>query len=319
MKTEPKPSHEADSGPSDNSVFREVVEKLARAAERSASRARLRPLHAPLPSRASVVEMAEALRFSLFPGFFGAGEVNARSLPFHVGTTLDHALRLLREQTCRALRLVRGDDRCWGAECEERARETADAFLTRLPEVQRVLETDVTAAFAGDPAAASPEEVVYCYPGLLAVTSHRVAHELHALGVPLIPRMIAEHAHSLTGIDIHPGARIGESFFIDHGTGVVIGETAVIGDRVRLYQGVTLGAKSFSEGVDGKLVKGQPRHPVVEDDVVIYAGATLLGRITIGRGSVIGGNVWLTRSVPALSVMTQAKARREHFEHGDGI
>ena len=319
MATQSKSAEVIEPVPSDGTAFRDVVERLVHPGGRLTPRAGPRPPRALLPSRASVIEMAEALRFALFPGFFGAGEVDARNLSFNVGTTLDHALRLLREQAGRALRLLRGDDRCWGAECDQRAEEIADAFLARLPEVQRLLESDVLAAFEGDPAASAPEEVVYCYPGLFALTSYRIAHELHALGVPLVPRMITEHAHSLTGIDIHPGATIGESFFIDHGTGVVIGETAVIGHRVRLYQGVTLGAKSFCEGADGKLVKGQPRHPIVEDDVVIYAGATILGRVTIGQGSVIGGNVWLTRSVPAQSVITQAKARREHFEHGDGI
>ena len=159
----------------------------------------------------------------------------------------------------------------------------------------------------------------FCYPGILAITNYRLAHELHVLGVPLIPRIITEHAHSTTGIDIHPGAKIGEFFFIDHGTGVVIGETAVIGKRVRLYQGVTLGAKSFALDDQGHLVKGIPRHPQVEDDVIIYAGATILGRVTIGAGSSIGGNVWLTRSVPPGSRITQAQVQEERFTEGGGI
>jgi serine O-acetyltransferase len=193
--------------------------------------------------------------------------------------------------------------------CLERAHGLAKAFLARLPEVRRLLATDVQAGFEGDPAATSPDEVLFSYPGLLAITSQRLAHELLNLGVPILPRMITEHAHSLTGIDIHPGAQIGESFFIDHGTGVVIGETCVIGRHVRLYQGVTLGAKSFPLDAEGHPIKGNPRHPVVEDDVIIYSNATILGRITLGKGSAIGGNVWLTRSVPPGSVITQANEK----------
>jgi serine O-acetyltransferase len=187
-----------------------------------------------------------------------------------------------------------------------RAEAVVDAFAAALPGVRRLLDSDVLAAYRGDPAARSVDEVLLCYPGVRAMINHRIAHELYRLGVPLLARVIAEIAHGETGIDIHPGARIGPGFFIDHGTGVVIGETAVIGERVRLYQNVTLGAKSFPAGADGSLVKGLPRHPVVEDEVVIYAGATVLGRVTIGRGSVIGGNVWLTHSVPPGSQLTQA-------------
>ena len=181
------------------------------------------------------------------------------------------------------------------------------------------MSTDVDAAYEGDPAANSGDEAILCYPGILAMTSYRLAHELYLLKVPLLPRIIAEHAHSITGIDIHPGATIDEKFFIDHGTGIVIGETCVIGRRVRIYQGVTLGAKSFPLDTDGNPVKGIPRHPIVEDDVIIYGGATILGRITIGKGSVIGGNVWLTHSVPAGSKVTQAKVREEAFSQGGGI
>jgi serine O-acetyltransferase len=192
-------------------------------------------------------------------------------------------------------------------------------FATALPEIRTLLETDVIAAYQGDPAATSPDEAIFCYPGVTAIIHHRLAHQLHALGVPLIPRIISEVAHSETGVDIHPGAQIGPSFFIDHGTGVVIGETCVIGRRVRLYQGVTLGAKSFPLDAAGHPHKGLPRHPIVEDEVVIYAGATILGRVTIGKGSSIGGNVWLTRSVPPNSRVTQAQNRSEVFEAGSGI
>jgi serine O-acetyltransferase len=193
------------------------------------------------------------------------------------------------------------------------------AFAARLPAVRTLLGSDAQAAFDGDPAATSPDEAVFSYAGLTAVIHHRLAHELHGLGVPLIPRIIAELAHSSTGIDIHPGAQIGASFFIDHGTGVVIGETCVIGDRVRLYQGVTLGAKSFPTDESGRPVKGLPRHPVVEDDVVIYAGATILGRVTIGRGASIGGNVWITQDVKPGSRVSQAESRQLVFEFGAGI
>jgi serine O-acetyltransferase len=185
--------------------------------------------------------------------------------------------------------------------------------------VQRILALDVRAAFEGDPAAANPDEVIFCYPGIVAITNHRLAHELHILGVPIIPRMITEAAHSATGIDIHPGATIGDRFFIDHGTGVVIGETCIIGSRVRIYQGVTLGAKSFQLDGEGHPVRGIDRHPIVEDDVTIYSGATILGRVTIGHGSVIGGNVWLVHGVPPGSRITQAQTREDVFERGAGI
>ncbi|MRR39211.1 serine acetyltransferase, partial [bacterium] len=193
------------------------------------------------------------------------------------------------------------------------------AFLERLPAIQKCLAKDVKAAYEGDPAASSADEVIFCYPAVMAITNFRLAHELHVLGVPLIPRMITEHAHSITGIDIHPGATIGEYFFIDHGTGVVIGETCEIGKHVRLYQGVTLGAKSFKLDEEGRPIKGIPRHPLVEDDVTVYSGATILGRVTIGRGSVIGGNVWLVDSVPPYSRITQAQTIQEYYESGGGI
>ena len=182
-----------------------------------------------------------------------------------------------------------------------------------------ILVTDVAAAYEGDPAATGPEEIIFSYPGLMAITAYRLAHELYARDIPLIPRIITEHAHSRTGIDIHPGATIGSHFFIDHGTGVVIGETTVIGERVTIYQGVTLGAKSFPLDADGNPIKGIARHPIVEDGVIIYSGATILGRITIGEKSVIGGNVWLTRPVPPGSFVTQREVRQSVFEFGGGI
>ncbi len=257
------------------------------------------------PSRTAVADLVEELRALLFPGYFGASELTLETLRYHLGAHLDRVLHGLRDQIQRGL--MASDPTC--QDCGERALNLARAFLARLPEVRRLLATDVLAGFEGDPAATSPDEVLFCYPGLLAITNQRLAHELLKLGVPLLPRMMTEHAHGLTGIDIHPGAQIGERFFIDHGTGVVIGETCVIGRNVRIYQGVTLGAKSFRLDANGHPVKGIPRHPVVEDDVIIYSNATILGRITLGKGSAIGGNVWLTRSIPSGSVITQANEK----------
>ena len=277
------------------------------------------PHDQPLPSRDVVVELVEAMRSVLFPGYFGFPDLRAESVPYHVGSTLDRIQHTLEEQIKRGLCFAcLGDMDCLPA-CDRRARAITRKFLSRLPAVQELLITDVRAAFEGDPAASSPDEVIFCYPGLHAITNYRLAHELHELGVPLIPRMITEHAHSITGIDIHPGAVIGKNFFIDHGTGVVIGETCIIGKGVSLYQGVTLGAKSFKLDAEGNPIKGIPRHPIVEDEVIIYSGATILGRVTIGRGSIIGGNVWLVRSVPPYSRITQAQASEEDYESGSGI
>jgi serine O-acetyltransferase len=250
----------------------------------------------------------------LFPAHFGPSDLTEEGLEYFVGHTLDGTLLALLEQVRRALSYA--DD---PLARRLKASEIVRAFAARLPHVRRLLESDARAAFEGDPAATSIDEAIFCYPGITAITHHRLAHELFRLGVPLIPRILSEIAHVDTGVDIHPGAEIGGSFFIDHGTGVVIGETTRIGQRVRLYQGVTLGAKSFPLDDDGLPAKGAARHPIVEDDVVIYAGATVLGRIRIGAGSSIGGNVWLTRSVPAHSRVTQAQARSEAFEGGGGI
>ena len=261
----------------------------------------------PLPSRDVVVEIVETLRSVLFPGYFGIAEVSADSMRYHIGSNLDQLKRTMREQIRRGLCFTcpqKTDEYCH--ECEGKSLGLVNQFLSRLGQIRHLLATDVNAAYEGDPAANSPDEAIFCYPGLLAVTNYRIAHELYQLEIPLIPRIITEHAHSLTGIDIHPGAKIDESFFIDHGTGVVIGETCIIGKRVRIYQGVTLGAKSFPLDKNGKPIKGILRHPIVEDDAIIYSGTTILGRVTIGRGSVIGGNVWLTESVPPNSRITQA-------------
>jgi serine O-acetyltransferase len=199
------------------------------------------------------------------------------------------------------------------------AQGLASDFISFLPEIRRVLITDVEAAYLGDPAANSRNEVIYCYPAIRAIINHRAGHQLLKLGVPLIPRIISEMGHSETGIDIHPGAEIGESFTIDHGTGVVIGSTCIIGNNVKLYQGVTLGAKSFPLDADGNPIKGIPRHPIVEDNVIIYAQATILGRIRIGANSVIGGNVWVTKSLPPGTKLVQSKAKGADFSDGAGI
>ncbi len=272
-----------------------------------------------MPSREALVSILEGLFAALFPAHFGLPDLTDEGIDYFVGHNLDATLRALVKQVQRELQFNAQQSGAGGADVARQAFEMTREFAARLPRVHALLESDIQAAYQGDPAAKSIEEVRFCYPGITAMTHHRLAHELYLLGVPMLARIIAENAHSATGIDIHPGAEIGGSFFIDHGTGVVIGETAVIGQRVRLYQAVTLGAKSFPVGENGALVKGVDRHPIVEDDVVIYAGATILGRITIGRGSTIGGNVWLTRSVPPGSNITQVLARSEVFDDGGGI
>jgi serine O-acetyltransferase len=277
--------------------------------------------HPNLPSQDILGRMLLEFRSVLFPGYFGTtSELTPEGLHFHVGSTLDRLIRSLGDQIQRGFCFAcrdRNPDNC--PQCEERAQRATEAFVACLPEVRRRLATDVKAAYDGDPAATSPAETILCYPGILALTCYRLAHELHRLEVPLLPRIVTEHAHTLTGIDIHPGAQIGDSCFIDHGTGVVIGETCIIGRRVRIYQGVTLGARSFPLDEHGNPVKGIPRHPIVEDDVVIYGGATVLGRVTIGAGSVIGGNVWLTHTVPPGSRVTQVEVRQELHAGGSGI
>ncbi len=266
-----------------------------------------------LPSREAMATLLEQLCGALFPMRLGPVDLREETEDFYVGHTLDAALNALLAQIRLELRYVARKADCDLQAIEDSAQSLTQAFAAALPNLRRVLDTDVLAAYHGDPAARSVDEVLLCYPGVLAVIYHRLAHHLYRAGLPLLARIGAEIAHSATGIDIHPGAQIGKSFFIDHGTGVVIGETAIIGERVRIYQQVTLGAKRFPADESGQLQKGHPRHPIVEDDVVIYAGATILGRITIGKGSTIGGNVWLTRSVAPGSNLTQA-----NLLHDDG-
>ncbi|WP_249907704.1 serine O-acetyltransferase EpsC [Pseudomonas fulva] len=263
-----------------------------------------------LPSRQAMAAILTGLCGALFPMRLGPSALREESEDYYVGHTLDRALNALVAQVRMELRYAarqRGEP---GDDVDSRAVAVVRDFAAALPALRRLLDQDVVAAYNGDPAARSVDEVLLCYPGVLAVIYHRLAHHLYRAGLPLLARIAAETAHGATGIDIHPGAQIGHSFFIDHGTGVVIGETAVIGNHVRIYQAVTLGAKRFTSDESGQLHKGQPRHPIVEDDVVIYAGATILGRITIGKGSVIGGNVWLTRSVEPGSNVSQASAEQ---------
>jgi serine O-acetyltransferase len=252
----------------------------------------------PLPSRAEAVRMLDALQELLFPGYTGAQGLTGASLRLHVESRTAWLYETLTEQIGRAVNHgQRLDDAC--PVTERQAVECAEEFLARLPHLRELLASDVQAAYDGDPAAACYDEIIFSYPGVYAITVYRLAHELYRLGVPLIPRIMTEHAHHRTGIDIHPGTEIGSSFFIDHGTGVVVGGTAIIGSGVKLYQGVTLGAFSFDKDAAGQLIRHTKRHPTIEDEVVVYAGATILGGDTvIGRGSVIGGNVWLTHSVP---------------------
>ncbi len=261
----------------------------------------------PIPSRSAVTDILTRLRELLFPGYFTRDKLDPVNLQYTMGQSVSILFDLLSQQICRAIRhdCFRYDKAC--VDCTERGSEITLDFLKTIPATRELLSEDVTASYDGDPAAKSHDEIIFSYPGIHALTVHRIAHELHLLGVPLIPRIMSETAHGSTGIDIHPGAKIGRRFVIDHGTGVVIGETAVIGDNVRIYQGVTLGALSLPKGAGEKL-RGKRRHPAIEEDVIIYSGATILGGDTvIGARSVIGGNVWLTESVPPdTKVVTKA-------------
>ncbi len=268
-----------------------------------------KPLHdAPMPSLESMKEIMSRFKAAIFPGYFGASHVRGESVRYHLSANLDSIYRLLAEQIrrggCFACAAFAQDCEL----CDEASHERALAVVKKLPFIRHMLASDAKAAYEGDPAARSPGEAIFCYPSILAMTHHRIAHELYKLKVPIIPRIMGEMAHSHTGIDIHPGAQIGEEFFIDHGTGVVIGETCIIGNSCRLYQGVTLGALSFPKDESGLPVKGNPRHPILEDNVTVYAGATILGRVTIGQGSVIGGNVWVTQDVEPGARLVQRNA-----------
>ncbi|MBN2451533.1 MAG: serine acetyltransferase [Lentisphaeria bacterium] len=259
-----------------------------------------------MPERDAVISVLETFLEVLFPGYSGLRPVSRAAIGFVIGDMVNRIYRDLTEQVRRAYGYRCTLECCEGCDCVRMAHEAVLGLLQRLPDIRRVLKTDVQAALDGDPATNSSDEIIIAYPGLKAIAIQRVAHELYVAKVPLIPRVMGEFAHTVTGIDIHPGATIGGSFFIDHGTGVVIGETAVIGDSVKIYQGVTLGALSFPKDACGRLIKGAKRHPNIEDNVTIYAGATILGDITVGHDSVVGGNVWLTESVAPHSRVTIA-------------
>lgn len=280
----------------------------------------------PLPSSKELEEIIELTRSILFPGFYGMTSVNIQTIRYRIGVDTERLYKLLCRQVMAGL--------CFNEDChcdnaadtrrclQEEAEKIAENIILKLPQLRKILSTDVQAAFDGDPAAANLGEVIDCYPAIKALTNYRLAHELVLENVPLIPRMITEMAHSETGIDIHPAATIGTHFTIDHGTGVVIGATCVIGNHVKLYQGVTLGAKSFPLDKEGKPIKGIPRHPILEDDVIVYANATILGRITIGKGAVVGANVWVTRDMkPRSKKYKQNKTDilDINYDYGGGI
>ena len=266
----------------------------------------------PLPSGQTLHDIIELARAVIFPGYFGNSTVNSRTVTYHIGVNVEHLFDLLAGQVLAGLCFSTNDtcDDCCTELQREQAAQIAARFISRLPELRRILATDVEAAYNGDPAAKSFGEVISCYPAIRAISNYRIAHELLTLGVPLIPRIITEMAHNETGIDIHPGAQIGHHFTIDHGTGVVIGETCIIGNHVKLYQGVTLGAKSFPLDEQGKPIKGIPRHPILEDNVIVYSNATILGRITVGHDATVGGNIWVTEDVPAGTRIVQTKAKK---------
>lgn len=263
----------------------------------------------PLPQQATVTEIVGLSRALIFPGFFGTDDINSGNIASVLNRNCNRLLTLLENQITAGLTFTAPCSCTALSGIRDKARQIALRFIAELPQLKQILHTDVEAIFNGDPAAAHMQEVIYCYPAVKAISAHRIAHFLHSAGVPVIPRMISEMAHSETGIDIHPGAKIGHHFAIDHGTGVVIGETTVIGHDVKLYQGVTLGARSFPTDDNGNPIKGIARHPIIGNNVVIYSNATILGRINIGDNAVIGGNVWLTHDVPQGGRILQAKTQ----------
>lgn len=275
----------------------------------------------PLPSNDALGEIVTLAREVLFPGYFGQSKVISASIGFHMGVNIEKLFRMMKKQVMAGLCFCMepGDDSLCIDDIRQKAIEITEQVIGKLPDIRKVLSTDVEAAFNGDPAATSFGEIIACYPVIRTLTNYRLAHELHLLGVPLIPRMITELAHSETGIDIHPAAKIGHHFTIDHGTGVVIGATCIIGNNVKLYQGVTLGALSFPLDKDGNPIKGIARHPILEDDVIVYSNATILGRITIGKGSVIGANKWVTDNVATGSKIYKNVKIQNGFENGNGI
>jgi serine O-acetyltransferase len=274
----------------------------------------------PMPSIVNLSKIIDLVREILFPGYFGKTTLRNNATQHYMGVYVDELYSLLSEEILAGMCFECMDESVNKVEKhKQKAKQAAFEFIEFLPEIRRRLVTDVEATYRNDPAARNLGEVIFCYPAIRAISNYRVANKLLQLEVPLIPRFISEMAHGETGIDIHPKAEIGEQFTIDHGTGVVIGSTSILGKNVKIYQGVTLGAKSFPLDENGNPIKGIPRHPIVEDDVVIYAGATILGRVTIGKGSVIGGNVWVTDDLPAYSRIVQSKAKETTFTQGAGI
>jgi serine O-acetyltransferase len=266
-----------------------------------------------LPSRENIVVILQEIRQLLFPGLFGSKKLTPANVKFQVGSLLVHLGEAMAAEITHCLCQDRQCEQCLTPdECRDKAQKVVRDFLSALPALREMLALDAQAAYDGDPAAKSIAEIIYCYPGFFAVTIYRVAHELLNLGVPLMPRIMCEYAHSVTGCDIHPGATIGKAFFVDHATGVVIGETTHIGDNVKIYQGVTLGAKSFPKDERGRVIKGLKRHPTIEDNVTIYAGSTILGGETvIGKGVTVGGNTFVTASVMADSVVAHETRKLE--------
>ena len=268
----------------------------------------------------AIEDIIQIIREVLFPGYFDNTAISPDTIKFHLGVNIDKLYKLLVTQMRRGYCFSCVKDTCDDCDdCKFNAETIAAKFIGKLSGIREKLAKDVKAMYLYDPASKGYGEIIFAYPAIKAITNYRVAHELIIMGVPIIPRIISEMAHSETGIDIHPGAQIGESFVIDHGTGLVIGETCIIGNNVKLFQGVTLGARSFKLDGEGNPIKGIARHPIVEDDVTIYSGATILGRVTIGKGSMIGGNVWLTQDLPANSKVVQGRPRETLFEMGGGI
>lgn len=272
-----------------------------------------------MPSLDRLKEIVDLLNEIIFPGYFGKPKISQSNLSFYLGVNLDQLNDLLIEEIKSGLNYSKIINNEIEEDLLELSKIKAKAFIERIPHIRALLLKDVEATYLGDPASKSKGEIIYCYPGIKAISNHRIAHELLKLEVPLIPRIISEMAHSETGIDIHPAADIGEYFAIDHGTGIVIGETCIIGNHVKIYQGVTLGAKSFPLDDDGNPIKGIPRHPMVKDHAIIYSGASILGRITIGTHAMIGGNVWITEDVEDHSKVLQRRAKEQSFYSGSGI
>ena len=296
-----------------NEVLLRNVAVLSRHAEKEDSM--MPEGSAPMPSVECVKKIVSLVKCIIFSDYFHKRQPDEQIRAYYIGVNMDELYKLLNAQIARGLLFCS----CMSeSEAQEKAQQLALQFIDHLPEVKRLLYTDVEAVFNNDPAATNYGEVIFCYPSLNAMTHYRIAHVLHQMEVPVIPRIITEQAHSKTGIDIHPGAQIGEYFSIDHGTGVVIGETTIIGNHVALYQGVTLGAKSFKYDENGNMLN-VPRHPILEDNVTVYSNASILGRITIGHDSVIGGNIWLTHDVPPHSRILQSKAVDVSFNGGLGI